>query len=99
MLSVRRPDGIDPTKGVGTAYEGVVKVPRPGGIRKGWIEQCVVVCDFKLFLYDMNPSRGNQASLSLNQVIDMRSHPPVLALPLPPAAATRRRSASTKSST
>ena len=73
MLAVNRPVGIDPTNGVGTAYNGVVKIPRPGGIRKGWLEQCVVVCDFKLFLYDMNPSRGNQASLIVNQVIDMRS--------------------------
>ena len=67
-----RPIGIDPTKGVGTAYEGMVKVPRPGGIRKGWIEQFVVVCDFKIFLFDLSPGRGNQPSHSLNQVLDIR---------------------------
>ena len=69
---MNRPVGIDPTKGVGTAYEGMVKVPRPGGIRKGWIEQFVVVCDFKIFLFDITPGRGSQPSHSPNQVLDIR---------------------------
>jgi len=69
---IKRPIGIDPTKGVGTAYEGYVRIPKPGGIRKGWMRQFVVVCDYKLMLYDTNPDRGNLVGVVLNQVLDMR---------------------------
>ena len=49
------------------------QVPKVGGIKKGWMRQFVVVCDFKLFLYDTYPDRGTQASVLVNQVLDMRS--------------------------
>jgi len=45
--------GLDPQRGIGTAYSGYVRIPRPGGIRKGWMRIHVVVCDFKLFLYEL----------------------------------------------
>ena len=48
------------------------QIPRPGGIRKGWLRQFVAVCDFKLFLHDVSPDRPTQASVTVNQVIDMR---------------------------
>ena len=69
---IKRPVGIDPTKGVGTAYEGHVRIPKPGGIRRGWARQMVVVCDFKLFLYDLFIERNNQPSCMVNMVLDMR---------------------------
>nr|XP_058949041.1 serine/threonine-protein kinase MRCK alpha-like isoform X2 [Pocillopora verrucosa] len=68
----RRPLGIDPEKGIGTAYEGIVKIPKPGGIKKGWFRQFAVICDFKLFLFDVTGDKPPQISQSATQVIDMR---------------------------
>jgi len=65
----KRPLGIDPTRGIGTAYEGYVKVPKPGGVKKGWVRQFVVVCDFKLFLYEL---QATSPSVAVSQVLDMR---------------------------
>lgn len=89
-ITAKRPLGIDPTRGIGTAYEGYVKVPKQGGVKKGWcvpdniifqliskyflgwVRQFVVVCDFKLFLYDISADRNALPSVHVAQVLNMR---------------------------
>ncbi|KAH0622643.1 hypothetical protein JD844_025127 [Phrynosoma platyrhinos] len=66
------PLGIDPQKGIGTAYEGHVRVPKPTGVKKGWQRALAVVCDFKLFLYDIAEGKASQPSVVVSQVLDMR---------------------------
>ncbi|XP_072266050.1 serine/threonine-protein kinase MRCK alpha isoform X4 [Pyxicephalus adspersus] len=66
------PLGIDPQKGIGTAYEGHIRVPKPAGVKKGWQRALAVVCDFKLFLYDIPEGKSSQPSCVVSQVIDMR---------------------------
>ncbi|XP_066237708.1 serine/threonine-protein kinase MRCK alpha isoform X3 [Saccopteryx leptura] len=66
------PLGIDPQKGIGTAYEGHVRIPKPAGVKKGWQRALAVVCDFKLFLYDVAEGKASQPSVVISQVIDMR---------------------------
>ncbi|KAK2508571.1 hypothetical protein MC885_001767 [Smutsia gigantea] len=66
------PLGIDPQKGIGTAYEGHVRIPKPAGVKRGWQRALAVVCDFKLFLYDTAEGKASQPSVAVSQVIDMR---------------------------
>uniref|UniRef100_A0A8C9YP74 Serine/threonine-protein kinase MRCK alpha n=1 Tax=Sander lucioperca TaxID=283035 RepID=A0A8C9YP74_SANLU len=66
------PLGIDPQRGIGTAYEGHVRVPKPTGVKKGWQRAMAVVCDFKLFLYELGEGKATQPSVVVSQVIDMR---------------------------
>uniref|UniRef100_A0A8C5FBI1 CDC42 binding protein kinase alpha (DMPK-like) b n=1 Tax=Gadus morhua TaxID=8049 RepID=A0A8C5FBI1_GADMO len=77
------PLGIDPQRGIGTAYEGHVRVPKPTGVKKGWQRAMAVVCDFKLFLYELGEGKATLPSVVVSQVIDMRdeefSVSPVLA--------------------
>uniref|UniRef100_A0A3B4BRW6 Serine/threonine-protein kinase MRCK alpha n=1 Tax=Pygocentrus nattereri TaxID=42514 RepID=A0A3B4BRW6_PYGNA len=69
---MKGPLGIDPQKGIGTVYEGQVRVPKPAGVKKGWQKALAVVCDFKLFLYDLAEGKAAQPSVVVSQVIDMR---------------------------
>jgi len=46
------------------------QIPRPGGIKKGWVREYMVVCDFKLFLYEIPPDK-NWPSQQVQQVVDM----------------------------
>ncbi|XP_065052228.1 serine/threonine-protein kinase MRCK alpha-like isoform X1 [Rhopilema esculentum] len=69
-LLSNRPLGIDPKKGTGTAYEGFVRVPKPGGVKRGWMKAFAVVCDFKIVFYDV--SGVSQISNTMLQVVDMR---------------------------
>ncbi|XP_016534979.1 serine/threonine-protein kinase MRCK alpha isoform X8 [Poecilia formosa] len=66
------PLGIDPQRGIGTAYEGYVRVPKPTGVKKGWQKAMAVVCDFKLFLYELGEGKAAQPSVIVSQVLDMR---------------------------
>uniref|UniRef100_A0A671W7U7 Serine/threonine-protein kinase MRCK alpha n=1 Tax=Sparus aurata TaxID=8175 RepID=A0A671W7U7_SPAAU len=66
------PLGIDPQRGIGTVYEGTVRVPKPTGVKKGWQRAMAVVCDFKLFLYELGEGKATQPSVVVSQVIDMR---------------------------
>ncbi|XP_057404636.1 serine/threonine-protein kinase MRCK alpha-like isoform X1 [Balaenoptera acutorostrata] len=63
---------LDSQKGMGTAYEGHVWIPKKAGMKKGWQRALAVVCDFKLFLYDMDEEEDSKPNVVVSQVIDMR---------------------------
>ncbi|XP_066551090.1 serine/threonine-protein kinase MRCK beta isoform X3 [Amia ocellicauda] len=68
----KRPLGIDVQRGIGTAYKGFVRIPKPTGVRKGWQRAYAVVCDCKLFMYDVPEGKSTQPGVVASQVLDLR---------------------------
>jgi len=65
------PFGIDIHHGVGTACEGWIKIPKPGGVRRGWQRAYAIVCDFKVFLHE--PSNDIHApAVAATHIFDIR---------------------------
>ena len=65
------PFGIDIHHGVGTACEGWIKIPKPGGVRRGWQRAYAIVCDFKVFLHE--PSNDIHApAAAATHIFDIR---------------------------
>lgn len=54
-----------------TAAALLSQIPRTGGIKKGWVREYMVVCDFKLFLYEI-PADKTWPNQEVQQVVDMR---------------------------
>nr|XP_033806736.1 serine/threonine-protein kinase MRCK beta isoform X2 [Geotrypetes seraphini] len=72
LEQAKRPLGVDVQRGIGTAYKGYVKVPKPTGVKKGWQRAYAVVCDCKLFLYDIPEGKSTQPGVVASQVLDLR---------------------------
>lgn len=68
----KRPLGVDVQRGIGTAYKGYVRIPKPTGVKKGWQRAYAVVCDCKLFLYDVPEGKSTQPGVVASQVLDLR---------------------------
>ncbi|CAH2328550.1 serine threonine- kinase MRCK beta isoform X1 [Pelobates cultripes] len=68
----KRPLGVDVQRGIGTAYKGYVRIPKPTGVKKGWQRAYAVVCDCKLFLYDVPEGKSTQPGVIASQVVDLR---------------------------
>ncbi|XP_068609872.1 serine/threonine-protein kinase MRCK beta [Brachionichthys hirsutus] len=68
----KRPQGIDVQRGIGTAYKGYVRIPKPSGVKKGWQRAFAVVSDCKLFLYDIPEGKSTQPGVVASLVLDLR---------------------------
>ena len=55
--------------GIGTIYQGWVKVPKPNGVKKGWLKQLMIICDYKIIFYE--PSIDKSQSFKIVQLIDI----------------------------
>ena len=65
------PSGIDIHHGVGTACEGWIQVPKPGGVKKGWTRAYAFVCDFKIFCHEPSNDVHSPANGVFN-IFDIR---------------------------
>lgn len=54
-------------------YFGVFQIPKPTGVKKGWQRAYAVVCDCKLFLYEVPEGKSTQPVVMASQVLDLRS--------------------------
>ncbi|XP_077444094.1 serine/threonine-protein kinase MRCK beta isoform X1 [Stigmatopora argus] len=68
----KRPQGLDVQRGIGTAYKGYVRIPKPSGVKKGWQRAFAVVSDCKLFLYDVPEGKSTQPGVAASLVLDLR---------------------------
>uniref|UniRef100_A0A1X7VNS0 non-specific serine/threonine protein kinase n=1 Tax=Amphimedon queenslandica TaxID=400682 RepID=A0A1X7VNS0_AMPQE len=67
----KMPSGIDIHHGVGTACEGWIQVPKPGGVKKGWTRAYAFVCDFKIFCHEPSNDVHSPANGVFN-IFDIR---------------------------
>ncbi|XP_051908622.1 serine/threonine-protein kinase MRCK beta isoform X1 [Hippocampus zosterae] len=68
----KRPQGVDVQRGIGTAYKGHVRIPKPSGVKKGWQRAFAAVSDCKLFLYDVPEGKATQPGAAASLVLDLR---------------------------
>ncbi|XP_056872760.1 serine/threonine-protein kinase MRCK beta isoform X2 [Takifugu flavidus] len=68
----KRPQGIDVQRGIGTAYKGYVRIPKPSGVKKGWQRVFAMISDCKLFLYDVPEGKSTQPGVAASLVLDLR---------------------------
>lgn len=66
------PFGIDVHHGVGTACEGWIKIPKPGGVRRGWQRAYAIVCDFKVFLHEPSNEDIHTPAPASTHIFDIR---------------------------
>eukprot|EP00731_Ephydatia_muelleri_P030003 Em0021g526a len=66
------PFGIDVQHGVGTACEGWIQVPKPGGVRKGWQRAYAIVCDLKIFVHEPGAEDIHVPAVASQYIFDIR---------------------------
>ena len=55
--------------GIGTIYQGWIKVPKPNGVKKGWLKQLMIICDYKILFYELSIDKCQ--TFKIVQVIDI----------------------------
>jgi serine/threonine-protein kinase MRCK len=64
---------VDFMKGMGTLIQGHLKVPKLGGVKKGWQDNYVFLSNGRLFIYPIMENSQQKTSLIPSQIIDIRN--------------------------
>ncbi len=62
--------GVDFNKGIGTLMKGNLKIPKPGGVKKGWTEHYVFLSNARLFICPIIDN--SKAGVIPVQIVDIR---------------------------
>ena len=62
--------GVDFNKGIGTLMQGNLKIPKPGGVKKGWTEHYVFLSNARLFICPIIDN--SKPGITPVQIVDIR---------------------------
>ena len=56
----------------GITFESSIKIPKPKGVKAGWVNMYMYLCDYRLHLFSVDSSDPDSIDTEVQQILDMR---------------------------